>query len=87
MNTLTLFRAYERVVSLRASARSARHQLRGIAIDTDYWAKKYQHRDRQARKLGLAIEERLGGEHLKACYLCGFYESACTCEIGFRPRR
>lgn len=86
MTPLTLFKAYQRVVSLMDTIEWQRGSIRGIHVQGDYLAKRWQRRDRQARKLSQRIREALGGEFHATCYLCGFYRYACQCKLGYRPR-
>jgi hypothetical protein len=86
MSPLTLFKAYERAMERKATAKHHRRRERGIAVESDHWAKVWQRADRQARKLGQRIREVLDGEFHPTCYLCGFYKYACTCKLGYHPR-
>jgi hypothetical protein len=86
MKTLTWFRAYQHARNKMEAARSARGFTRGISADTDYWAKQYQHGERQSRKFAYRVAEALGEQRANYCTRCGWPKHCCPCKSGFHPR-
>lgn len=64
MKTLTLFSAYQKAVSDKDMFVHFRDNDRvGIAVENDFWATQWQHRDRQERKFEAEIVKRMKYEN------------------------
>jgi len=59
MNTLTVFEAYRRTREQMEMYRGYRGSARGIAVCSDRWARRWQHRDRQAKRFYRWLHNRI----------------------------